>query len=413
MAETVEAALARSLDRAAEAAPEPAPDLAAALTRRYHQRTSRRSSGRSRLIVVAAAFAVVVVLATAITAVRTIRDQHPPTTVADARALAFLGPAAPVVERADYPDGAAIDQVWPTAWGEVSGTPPIARFLPGGRVLTAGPESPIVSLDATTGAKRAISPAGQSYFAIGEPANAGAEKWIVWAVLAAGGRAEIWRAPVDGGAAARVTTLEPITNVRPTELRLTVVDDVVLIDPYPGVTGRGNVGVLWVPLDGSSAPALIPGSHDYRYLQWPWFGSTAVMNNSTIWNAVTGERLTTPLNWESMSCSRSWCVGREQNVVLVGRHDGSDVRKLALAAGRSTYRIVADRFVVGTFAANGGSMYDLVARKYLTLPPAARSEQWETAQLSGATSTNPFYVWTVTAPGRPTSLRVLQVGKMR
>ncbi|GAA0274465.1 hypothetical protein [Cryptosporangium japonicum] len=425
MAETVEAALARTLDRAAEAAPVPGPDLAASLTRRHYQRANRRVDGRGRLMVVAAAFAVVAVLATGVTAVRTIRDGHPPTTGAEPGALAFLTPAAPVVERADYPDGATVEDVWPSAYSKMTGSFPIYRFLAGGRVLVGSPssaentddqvgrKSSIVSVDTVTGATRAISPAGQSHFAVGEPANAGAEKWVVWAVSAPDGRGEIWRAPVDGGAAARVTTLPPIKNVHVAELRLTVVDDVVLIDPYPGVDGHRNFGVLWVPLDGSSAPAVIPGSHDYRYLQWPWFGSTAVMNNSTIWNAVTGERQTTPLSWKSMSCSRSWCVGREQDVVVVGRRDGADVREIALGPGGGGYRIVADRFVVGAFVGSGALIYDLVARKYLRLPRAGRGEQWRDAQLSAATSTDPFYLWTVTTAGRPDSLRVLRVGEMR
>ncbi|MFG1926039.1 hypothetical protein [Cryptosporangium sp. NPDC048952] len=413
MADTVETALTRALDRAADAAPVPGPDLAASLTRRYHQRTTRRTSGQGRLMVLAAAVAVLVVLGTAITAVRAIRDDNHPASGSAERALAFLTPANPVVARADYPDGATVDRVWPAAVAEVPGTPEIDRFLPGGRILTSGPGSPIVSMDATTGAKRAISPAGQDYFTIGEPANAGAEKWVVWAVLVDGGKAEIWRAPVDGGTAAKVTTLEPIKTVHMSELRLTVVDDVVLIDPYPGVNGHGNFGVLWAPLDGSSAPAVLPGSHDYRYLQWPWFGSTDVMNNSTIWNAVTGERQTTPLDFDGMSCSKSWCVGRKGAAVMVGSHNGSDVRRLALEPLRNGYRIVADRFVIGVFADRGASIYDLVARKYLRLPSAEAIEQWSIAQVSGATSTNPFYVWTVKARGAADSLRVLEVGKMR
>ena len=109
----------------------------------------------------------------------------------------------------------------------------------------------------------------------------------------------------------------------------------------------------------------------------------------------------------------SWCVGLDGDAVMVARHDGSDVRRLTLKSTQSGQRIVADRFVFNVFMDGGATVYDAEAGKYLTAPAPAGSEQWDSAQLSGGVSTNPFYVWTVTAPGKPNSLRILQLGEAR
>ena len=421
MADALEAALTRALDRAAEAAPEPAPSLAESLLRQHSHRVENRSTNRGRLLVVAAALAVLVVLAAGIISVRAFSDDQGTKPVTHP-----TKPTKPAIIRTDYPDGALVSDVWPKALRRIpsalAGVPGqvasgILRLLPAGRILVQTMSGQLMSVDPTTGDRRAISPTGQQIDAIGQAVNPGGEKWIVWAVRSSTTKGrEIWRAPAQGGPAVKVWSLDPKYNAvgggNITGIRLSVLDDTVLIDPETWVNWVADFGVLRLPLDGRTAPAVIPGSHDYRLLQWPWFGSSTTMNNATIWNAETSERRTTPLKWKSLSCSASWCVGLVDGAVEVARHDGSDVRKLVGKPALAGQRIAVDRFVINLWTAGGTKIYDLEAGKYLVLPGPTGSEQWNAAAVAGENSENPFLAWPVTAKGKPDALQLMELGEM-
>lgn len=420
MPDALETSLTRVLHEAAEQTPEPAPGLAAALLREHRRRTGHRPTNRSRLLVAAAAVAVLIVLAGAVVAVRGLRGGHtaPPATK----------PSGAV--HTDYRNGARVADIWPDAVRRVpsvlpgdQGNPSIQRTLPGGRLLVAIDSSPTTGVEGTaalsswdpaTGDLRQVNPNFEIVDLVAQPVNAGGEKWIVWAGHDVASNAIfLWSAPAAGGKWRKISQVAFATSRKGRNLaadyRLLISDDTLLIDAPPGATGAtATRGVTSISIASGRAKSVAKAP--YRVLEWPWLTSA---DGKKIWSVETDEmRATRDHGWTEVTCSVSWCTGLRDDALMSSRRDGSDVRQLAEKRGRIGQSIVNDRFVVVTTTGPGSRLYDLVAGKYLTLPGPAGSESWGDALITPNYGSAPFLRWTVEVKGKQDIYQLVELGKM-
>ncbi|GAA3396313.1 hypothetical protein [Cryptosporangium minutisporangium] len=399
MPDALEISLAEVLRRAADAAPEPAADAGEALLR---ERARRAGIPRSRMLTLAAAITVLIVLAAVVTVLELVAGDED------------MRPITPPVRiiHTDYEDGAPITDVWPDAVRTVPATIPIngrpnpfnvERVLPDGQLLVTpvGEESNIShlwALNPATGKARPVSPSGEWVTVVGQQVDAGEVRWIAW-ISQPSGAAEpdapvyLWYAPASGGKARKAlsTPISTSGGVDQSAVRVLIDGDTLIVTPaLKKEKGQASSVVRTVRI-GEDRIRTVPDAAGMTVLQWPWLSDARTPGHRTIRNAETGElrQARLPADWTDVDCSLSWCVGRQGGRIMVSPRDGSQARPLA--NGKPDIGVVRDRFLF----VSGRTVYDLQTRKTLTLPRAAgeQNKVWVSISIIGEGGGTPMFAW--------------------
>ncbi|GAA0222108.1 hypothetical protein [Cryptosporangium japonicum] len=398
MPDAVEASLAEVLRRAADDAPEPAPGAGEALLREHARRAGL---SRGRVLALAAAISVLIVLA----AVVTVREL-----VSRGDDLRPIAPPVRIVH-SDYEDGAPIADVWPDAVRTVPAMIPINgrsnpfnvdRVLPDGQLLvTPVGDEPGIShlwvLNPATGDARPVSPAGDWVVVVGQQVDAGEARWIAWISQPTGAEPDtpvyLWYAPVSGGKARKALSAPISTSggVDLSAVRVLIDGDTLVVTPALKKEKGQAASVVRTVRIGENRVRTVPDATGATVLQWPWLSDARTPGHRTIREVGTGQvrsaRL--PADWTDVDCSLSWCVGRQDGRLVVARRDGSQAR--TLASGAPVVGIVRDRFLF----VSGRTVYDLRTTKTLTLPAAAGEQgpAWQSIGIVGEGGGTPMVGW--------------------
>ncbi|QKW35515.1 hypothetical protein HUT06_16960 [Actinomadura sp. NAK00032] len=172
---------------------------------------------------------------------------------------------------------------------------------------------------------------------------------VWWQSYRADGRdtAEVWGAPLAGGAARKITGL-PGNGV-----------STLLIDGDTVVMGMGDA-VYRAPLAGG-APVKVTGSDGFEIVSWPWIGPASRKTGlggitfKSLRNVVTGERRDARLApfKGAWSCGVTWCVGGPASGVTyhrdlkgaVQRRDGKAGRLLPGDPGGAVPELIYGRYI--------------------------------------------------------------------
>jgi hypothetical protein len=345
--------LRRTLRTAAEQAPPSPVDLTWRVA-------TRRRNRRAQIFTVAVA---AITVAAAVAAPAIFLDP-PPVTPAVTDATPANSPDSLDVEFAP-----SLKKVWPAAVREIPTKLPNGRkfqplfFLGDGTMLVSTESSfekadMLASYDLATGETkdlvRVITPANAELFAHEFTTGSGL---IAWATArSAGDRviAEIWTAPVTGGEATVLGSIDDQSKGEGGPVRgLTVVGDAV----YWSTGGSG--GVWRLPLTGGVPPAAVPGTEGYQMFDYPWVGKPDEYRRNTyteLLNVQTGETRTAVVDdEESWVCGLTRCVGD-----LPGEPDGA--RPPRLAATR-----LRDGSAQRTFPPLNAGAHTLIAMDRFTL----------------------------------------------
>ncbi|MEJ3742433.1 hypothetical protein WEI85_03945 [Actinomycetes bacterium KLBMP 9797] len=140
---------------------------------------------------------------------------------------------------------------------------------------------------------------------------------------------EWWAAPLDGSAPARRLTSIETSSI--TMAQHVVTDDAIYWEDF-----QGREPVLHrLPLSGGE-PEVVPGSQGYGLgPRWPWLtpktNGFEEQRGGTLWNLVTGERLSWTANPKTkhVSCDRVACYGQSAGGVgVIQRLDGTGYREV-------------------------------------------------------------------------------------
>ncbi|MEO3856048.1 hypothetical protein [Acrocarpospora sp. B8E8] len=260
-----------------------------------------------------------------------------------------------------------LQQVWPEAIHEIPAELPNGRkfqplfFLGAGKVLVSTESSfekvdMLASYDLATGETkdlvRVITPANAELFASEFTAGSGVIAWTT--ARRAGDQliAEIWTAPVTGGEASVLGSINDVKEAEGGAVHgLTVDGDAV----YWSTGGTG--GVWRLPLTGG-VPAQVPGTEGYHMFDYPWVGKPAVYSRSSyadLLNVQSGETRTAVGNEnEGWVCGLTRCVGdlpRESDgaslpAATTRLRDGSAQRTFPALSGGGHSLITMDRFTL-------------------------------------------------------------------
>ncbi|GAA0991800.1 hypothetical protein GCM10009555_079730 [Acrocarpospora macrocephala] len=343
--------LRRTLRTAAEQAPYAPVDL----TRRV---TGRRRDRRAQILTVAAA---AIAVAAAVAAPVVFLDPAPVRpAVMDATPS-----SSPDLSGVEFPP--SIQQVWPKAIHEIPAELPNGRkfqplfFLDAGKVLVSTESSfekvdMLASYDLATGETkdlvRVITPANAELFASEFTAGSGV---IAWTTSRRAGDqliAEIWTAPVTGGEASVLGSINDVGEAEGGAVHgLSVAGDSV----YWSTGGTG--GVWRLPLTGSVPAAQVPGTEGYHMFDYPWVGKPDEYSRSSyteLLNVESGETRTAVGNEnEGWVCGLTRCVGdlpRESDgagpptLTATRLRDGSAQRTFPALSGGGHTMITMDRF---------------------------------------------------------------------
>ncbi|GAA4092026.1 hypothetical protein [Actinomadura miaoliensis] len=222
---------------------------------------------------------------------------------------------------------------------------------------------------------------------------------VVWANGAKpGGRSatEIWAAPLRGGKARRVLSMDAASKeaqvgqlvVGGGKLRwsLSPAGADAAADVRGGADGDRQSAVYEAPLAGGSA-RMIPGTEGYRILSWPWIGTPGTTKGQAgetdfkeLRNLETGQTrsIQPPKAPNTWTCWISWCLGGPPIGVTLDRVPDTRILPLAGGTGRALpadklpvtgLPVMYDRFINRTLHNKHEAVYDLATGKLFDLGP--------------------------------------------
>lgn len=329
MTDELDRALRGTLATAARKAPDTGPDLLERVTAGHRVRRRRRAS--------AAALAVALIVGGTGAAGVTLRSGDGTPGVAAGGeltrvSLTELGEPVKVRERwpaavrsipADLPDGSPLHPITLTD-GDTLLAATTSSFERTDRLwaFDLGTREARVIADVSVPRRSTTYP---SDFTVGE----GQIVWWLSYTSDDGDVAEIWAAPVAGGAARKVTGM-PGTSLS----KLTIAGRDV-------VWSTGD-GVYKAPLSGGSAQK-IPGTEGYQIVAWPWIGAPASVKESgdvkfrSLRDVRTGERRKAALGsfQGAWACAVTWCLGTPMSGAAPPRDPATAVQRRDGRAGRT------------------------------------------------------------------------------
>lgn len=344
LAENVEDALQRTLERYAEKAPAPAADLVGQVETRYRRRRRARTTG--------AVTAMALVLGGAVFG---LGQDDGGTTVLQRPGTAAPPPASSE-EGAESPfEITPVERLWPEAVHRIparlpNGTEISPQALIDGRTVLVnawgGFEKASALYAYDLGTRKAtkitdvVTPPGTEIFASGFAVGDGRVVWYT----RSGRTGTIWSAPLGGGKAVKAVEQVPSKIHDGT---LAVSGGRIRWSASPG-------GVYTAPLSGGPAEP-VPGTRKGRLVQWPWAtgpagapqgGDRARITGRELRNLETGKKRVSTFtvgdaNW---TCWITWCSASGSHSVV--ERDGTGAVRLPGHLVEGT--VVLDRFALST-----------------------------------------------------------------
>lgn len=382
----LESKLSRTLTHAAARAPHAPGNLAGTVEVRYR---GRRRRGQALL----AAAAVVVLAGGTSYALRGEDIRAVPATSATAT------PAQARLTELPAP----IEQVWPEAVRKIPARLPDGRafqplaFLDERTLLVTTQQRSEVAdavhaYDLEGGDLRKIAdvPASEDAALFSSGFTVGADQ-VVWWTNLEDGRTQIWSAPLAGGEARVVDTIERSGPDTQGIDGLAVTGDRVVFSLNAG-------GVFAVPLGGGTAKP-VEGGAGLHLLSWPWAGTVDMSGPQepqfgTIRNLETGEIRTALVRpgEKEVTCGLTVCIGWAADGTAFHRsRDGSWEKASPCGPSTPPGRFCAT--VVGSDRRPlGVALYDTTTGKAADL--GIRPAEGSTATTKGTVGTGPSVIWT-------------------
>ncbi|MFF0520817.1 hypothetical protein ACFYTC_19065 [Actinomadura nitritigenes] len=244
-----------------------------------------------------------------------------------------------------------------------------------------------------------VEPGTSTQYAGNLAAGDGQAVWSQEGTVAGRAVTEIWAAPLTGGNARRVVSLDAGSKEAGIG-RLVVGGGTIswsraanggaagTADDEHG-SASGATAVYEVPLAGGPV-RIVPGTDGYRILSWPWIGTPGTSSGRAgdadfkrLWNLATGQTRTVrlPKSPNTWTCWISWCVGGPPLGVTLDRVPDTRVLPLAAGTGRAVPAdelpvseppegsLMYDRFLSLANGDKRDTLYDLATGRMMDLGP--------------------------------------------